>query len=241
MRHLSAAQKQGTARRKGEGDCRSFAAAHDRVLRRERCDRPPVPTAGRNRYAFWDHNRFRNTGRKRSQAARYRYVARAGFDETRAREDFGLATAAFDANCIVTSMKVEVLTLCDAATVDAAGKLNILGAFDRLNATAEPITHPHCALAVKLRFERIEAGHKKIRLTFVNADGAPVMPPIDGTADVRFQGPESSAAVSFALNIQQLKLPGLGEYSIDLAVDGRHEGSVPLFVFPTQPPQPSAT
>ena len=95
-------------------------------------------------------------------------------------------------------MKVEVLTLCDAATVDAAGKLNILGAFDRLNATAEPITHPHCALAVKLRFERIEEGHKKIRVTFVNADGAPVMPPIDGTADVRFQGPESSAAVQVA-------------------------------------------
>ena len=78
-------------------------------------------------------------------------------------------------------MKVEILTLCDAATVDAAGKLNILGAFDRLNAASEPITHPQCALAVKVRFERIEEGNKKIRVTFVNADGAPVMPSIDGT------------------------------------------------------------
>jgi hypothetical protein len=137
-------------------------------------------------------------------------------------------------------MKIEILTLCDAATVDTAGKLNILGSFDRLNAPAEPITHPHCALAVKLRFERIEEGPKKIRLTFVNADGAPVMPPIDGTADVRFQGPEPSAAVSFALNIQQLKLPRFGEYSIDLAVDGRHEGSVPLFVFSIQTQQAPA-
>ena len=134
-------------------------------------------------------------------------------------------------------MNVEVFTLCDAATVDTAGKLNILGSFDRLNALAEPITHPHCALAVKLRFERIEEGHKKIRVTFVNDDGVAVMPPIDGTADVRIQGPESSAGVSFALGIQQLKLPKFGEYSIDLAVDGRHEGSVPVFVIPTQPPQ----
>jgi len=134
-------------------------------------------------------------------------------------------------------MKVEILTLCDAATVDASGKLNILGAFDRLNAAAEPITHPQCALAVKLRFERIEEGNKKIRVTFVNADGAPVMPPIDGTADVRIQGPESSGGVSFVLGIQQLKLPKFGEYSIDLAVDGRHEGSVPLFVVPTPTPQ----
>jgi|GEM_PF-5568547 hypothetical protein len=27
-------------------------------------------------------------------------------------------------------MKVEIFTLCDAATTDAAGKLNILGSFD---------------------------------------------------------------------------------------------------------------
>jgi uncharacterized protein DUF6941 len=134
-------------------------------------------------------------------------------------------------------MKVEILTLCDAATVDAAGKLNILGAFDRLNAASEPISHPQCALAFKVRFERIEEGNKKIRVAFINADGAPVMPSIDVTADVRIQEPESSGGVSFVLNIQQLKLPKFGEYSIDLAVDGRHESSVPLFVVPTRPSQ----
>jgi hypothetical protein len=32
------------------------------------------------------------------------------------------------------------------------------------------------------------------------------------------------------LDIQQLKLPKFGEYSIDLAVDGRAEASLPLYV-----------
>jgi hypothetical protein len=32
-----------------------------------------------------------------------------------------------------------------------------------------------------------------------------------------------------------LKLPKFGEYSIDLAIDGRHEASFPLFVKPTAP------
>ena len=127
-------------------------------------------------------------------------------------------------------MKVEIFTLCDAATIDAAGKLNVLGSFDRLNALAEPIAHPHCALAIKLRFERVEEGQKKIRLAFVNPDGVAVMPPIDGTAEVRFQGNDSSSTVSLALGIQQLKLPKFDEYSIDLAVDGHHEGSIPLIV-----------
>ena len=132
-------------------------------------------------------------------------------------------------------MKVEIFTLCDAATIDAAGKLNVLGSFDRLNAPAEPITHMHCALAIKLRFERVEEGQKKIRLAFVNPDGVAVMPPIDGTAEVRFQGNDSSSTVSLALGIQQLKLPKFDEYSIDLAIDGRHEASIPLFVKPSAP------
>jgi hypothetical protein len=49
-------------------------------------------------------------------------------------------------------MHVEIFALCDAATVDGAGKLNILGSFDRLSAASEPIVHMQCALALKLRF-----------------------------------------------------------------------------------------
>ena len=128
-------------------------------------------------------------------------------------------------------MKVEIFTLCDAATVDAAGKLNILGSFDRLNATTTPVIHPQCALAIKLRFQRVEEGQKRIRITFIDQDGVTVMPNVDATVDVRIAGNEPSGAVSVVLNIQQLKLPRLDEeYSIDLAVDDRHEASTPLFV-----------
>jgi hypothetical protein len=127
-------------------------------------------------------------------------------------------------------MNAEIFTLCDAATVDATGKLNILGSFDRLNAKDVPIVHPHCALAVKLRFERIEEGERKIRITFIDPDGSSILPPVDVTAAVRFSGNESSSTTSLALAIQQLKLPNFAEYSIDLAVDGRHLVSVPLIV-----------
>jgi len=129
-------------------------------------------------------------------------------------------------------MKVEIFTLCDAATVDAGGKLNILGSFDRLNAKQVPVIHPQCSLAIKLRFERIEEGKKRLRIAFVDSDGAAVMPTLDAATEVRFQGNDSTSTVSLALNIQQLKLPRFGEYSIDLAVDDRHESSIPLFVPP---------
>jgi hypothetical protein len=127
-------------------------------------------------------------------------------------------------------MKVEIFTLCDAATTDAGGKLNILGSFDRLMAREAPIVHPQCALAIKLRFERIEEGAKRLRVAFVDSDGTPVMPSIDATTHVRFTAEDPTATASLVLNIQQLKLPRFGEYSIDLAVDERHEASIPLFV-----------
>ncbi len=131
-------------------------------------------------------------------------------------------------------MKVEIFTLCDAATLDAGGKLNILGSFDRLNAKQVPVTHPQCSLAIKLRFERVEEGQKRLRIAFVDSDGVAVMPTIDAATEVRFLGNDSTSTVSVALNIQQLKLPQFGEYSIDLAVDDRHETSIPLFVPPPQ-------
>ena len=94
--------------------------------------------------------------------------------------------------------------MCDAATVDGAGKLNILGSFDRLSAASEPIVHMQCALALKLRFARIEEGQKRFRLTFVDSDGNAVMQPLDATTEVRFLDQDSTSTVSIALNIQQL-------------------------------------
>ena len=78
-------------------------------------------------------------------------------------------------------MKVEVFVLCDAATIDAGGKLNILGIFDRIHAKEAPASHPLCSLAIRLRFERIEEGPKRVRVSFVNADGVSVMPTLDAS------------------------------------------------------------
>ena len=126
-------------------------------------------------------------------------------------------------------MKIEIFTLCDAATEDR-GKLNLLGSFDHLWARQEPIIHPACALAVKLRFTKIEEGNHKIRVTFVDEDGKQVLNGLDVAVSVMLPPGESTSTSQIVLNIQQLKLPKFAEYSIDLAVDGRAEGSLPLYV-----------
>ncbi len=127
-------------------------------------------------------------------------------------------------------MKVEIFTLCDAATVDSSNRLNILGSFDRIFAKQTPITYPLCALAVKLRFEKIEAGNKTLKISFVDTDGKHVLPTLNQTFTVQAVKDVLTASHCLVLVIQQLKFENYGDYSIDLAIDGRHEGSIPLYI-----------
>jgi hypothetical protein len=126
-------------------------------------------------------------------------------------------------------MKIEIFALCDAAT-EQQGKLNLLGSFDHLFAKQEPVAHPGCTLAIKLRFTKIEEGSHQIRITFGDEDGKLVLPPIEAGVNVRVAPSESTVVAHLILNMQQLKLPRFGEYSIDLAIDGRAESTLPLYV-----------
>jgi len=128
-------------------------------------------------------------------------------------------------------MNIEVYSLCDAATNDT-GKLNMLGAFDTIRAKNIPVIHPQCAVALRIRFDSIERGEHKIAVNFVDLDGKNIIPPMNGPINVNFPDGQRSGSANLVLNIQGLKLEKYGEYSIDLAIDGRREGSLPLFVTP---------
>ncbi|MBL7070562.1 MAG: hypothetical protein ISS26_00105 [Candidatus Omnitrophica bacterium] len=126
-------------------------------------------------------------------------------------------------------MQIEVFSLCDAATVNA-GKLNILGAFDTIWARKIPIVHPQCSVALRIRFDRIEKGDHSISVNFVDEDGKHIMPAANGTIRINIQNGQRSASAHLVLNIQGLNLKRCGEYSVDLAIDGRRDLSLPLYV-----------
>lgn len=126
-------------------------------------------------------------------------------------------------------MDVEVFALCDAAT-DSGGKLNVLGAFDRINARTFPLVHPHCAIALRVRFDRIEEGNHRVKISLIDADGNSVIPGIDGNIGIKFPGDVQSVCANMVLNMNGLKFESAGQYSIELALDGRHEKSLPINV-----------
>ena len=131
-------------------------------------------------------------------------------------------------------MDIQIVALCDAAT-DSHGKLNLLGAFDTINTQQLPAIHPQCSIALRIVFQKIEEGKHKLKLNFVDEDGKFVMPSIDIPVEVALPGDASFISRNFVINIQQLKFNKPGSYSIDVALDGRQEASIPLLVRQLEP------
>ncbi|MDB6052840.1 MAG: hypothetical protein JWN25_363 [Verrucomicrobiales bacterium] len=135
-------------------------------------------------------------------------------------------------------MNIQVAVLCDAAT-DYQGKLNLLGTFDTIYTSRLPAIHPQCSVALRVVFQKIEEGAHKLKMNFVDEDGKLVMPSLDVPVEVTLPESEQFLSKNFIVNIQQLKFDKIGVYSIDIAVDGRQETSIPLSVKLTGKQEPS--
>lgn len=134
-------------------------------------------------------------------------------------------------------MTTEMLTLCFAARPSPNGELNILGATDIIFVPQFPIAIS-CSVVAKLRFRKIEEGLKEIRISFIDSDGKPLQPsPPAQQINIQIPSGASTASAAIVVGIHNLQFPHAGEYEIGLAVNGRLEMTVPLFV--RQPPAPA--
>jgi hypothetical protein len=126
-------------------------------------------------------------------------------------------------------MNIQVAVLCDAANEDN-GKLNLLGAFDTIFATQMPSVHPQCAVALRVTFMSGDEGERKLKLNFVNADGRAIMPSIEIPVTVVLPDEVHFLTRNFLVNIQQLKFAEEGLYSVDVRLDDKSQGNIPLSV-----------
>jgi hypothetical protein len=126
-------------------------------------------------------------------------------------------------------MNIQVAVLCDAATEDN-GKLNLLGSFDTIYAPQLPAVHPQCAVALRVTFMSGDEGARQLKLNFVNADGRAIMPPVEIPVAVALPDEVHFLTRNFIVNIQQLKFSEAGLYSVDVRLDEKSHGSIPLSV-----------
>lgn len=128
-------------------------------------------------------------------------------------------------------MDIDLALLADAATIDAGGKLNILGVFDRINATSFPARHGRLAMVLRFSAGLDEAGEHEMEIVLRDPDGEELMR-LDG--NIHFgPGPMQAGGeirVPHVLNLDGLVFSEPGRHTFDLRVDGRHLRSISLNV-----------
>ena len=133
-------------------------------------------------------------------------------------------------SCLYFPVNIQVAVLCDAATEDN-GKLNLLGAFDTIYAPQLPAVHPQCAVALRVTFMSGDEGARQLRLNFVNADGRSIMPNLPPMlVEVRLPDDVHFVTRNFIINFQNLQFNEAGMYSVDVRLDDKSQGNIPLSV-----------
>ncbi len=129
-------------------------------------------------------------------------------------------------------MDIQIATLCDFAA-DYNGKMVISGTFDTLAARALPVVHPSCALAMRFCFTQEDVGRHKMSINIINEDGESLDPknmPIEPEFDVQLPNGVPFLTRNIVMNLQGLRFPEDGIYSIDISCDGEMLARLPLRV-----------
>ena len=134
-------------------------------------------------------------------------------------------------------MELSLLLMADYATVDASGKLNILGAFNILNVRQFPVRHPLMHLVMKFQPHSGEYGDtRKLRVTLVDEDGNEI---VQLSSDVKIpdlkggQIPELPAIIGF----RDLQFEQPGHYEFRIFIDKDQKGDITLVVNHIDQPQ----
>ena len=131
-------------------------------------------------------------------------------------------------------MKLEIFTLCDAAT-DERGKLNIVGAFDRIISASVPAVHSSCSLVARVLLEGEEKHlEHTISINFLDPSKKVFIKTNSGRFRVKPEEDEQATArANIIMDIQGMKLDEYGDYEIQLSIDDELHATTPFYVVNT--------
>ena len=126
-------------------------------------------------------------------------------------------------------MEVAFALLADAANISREGKLNILGAFDRIYGTKFPLQWPRMVLVTRFEASAAEYGSEKsLEIVTLDADGKRL-----GSASGKMKIGTGQSGRQIKINHvlpMGMTFPAPGQYSIEILVNGEPKATVPLDV-----------
>jgi len=126
-----------------------------------------------------------------------------------------------------TSLRVEVFALCETAQ-EFAGRLNLLGTFETIQAPTTPVVLPGLSAAIRLRFWPEEAGRHRCVLRVIDGDGQPVTQDVETEFVISGADQGLSETANIIVRFQNVCLQKAGEFGVELYLDETLEASLPL-------------
>lgn len=126
-------------------------------------------------------------------------------------------------------MIVALAVVCDHALIDQAGKLSVIGIFERIWVERFPAVHPRLHLVLRLKGRRTEVGEHPITIVLKDPDGREVL---RGDGQVQIGEPpagitevEAGAVLAFDVPLERA-----GVYNFDVTVDSELQVTLPVTV-----------
>ncbi len=132
-------------------------------------------------------------------------------------------------------MHVSLFVAADYANKSSEGKLNILGIFNRINATNFPARHRQLFLVIRLVAVLGEIRNKHdIRFLFLDEDGKEL---INGGGEFTIPHPKEGkqATAEFIVDVGDLLLPKPGNYEFKLVLNSEVRAEIPIEAVKIEP------
>ncbi len=126
-------------------------------------------------------------------------------------------------------MHIVLAVVCDHALIDQAGKLSVIGIFERIWVERFPAMHPRLHLVLRLKAKRTEIGSHPVAIVLKSPDGVEVLRG-DGTVQIGEPPAGVTEVEAGAVLAFDVPLEKAGAYTFDISVDGEHQASVPIVV-----------
>lgn len=128
-------------------------------------------------------------------------------------------------------MEIDLALTADAATIDASGKLNLLGVFDQIGVQKFPARHGRLALVLRFLGGAGDAGAHNLSINLTSPGGTELVS-LNGELNVRpGRGSlQTGIRVPHVINLDGIVFNEPGIHTFDVSLDGRHKATLPLTI-----------
>jgi hypothetical protein len=135
-------------------------------------------------------------------------------------------------------MMLSLALVCDHALIDQAGKLSVLGIFERIWVERFPAVHPRLHLVLRLKGRRTEIGDHPVTIVLHDPGSREILRG-DGMVQIGEPPAGVTEVEAAAILVFDVPLETAGAYHFNITVDRELMASLPITVSQMPAPQTS--